>query len=115
MPIAASASARPANRPSNCARNRGRETVSANTSSIVRSLTIGNVGSIDCTIRWMSAASDSSGSDDRITTFMLRGANVVPRGLISQEVDLGPGLLVDAALLDVPHDADDGEPRRSVG
>ena len=62
----------PAKMPSSCARNRGRDTDAPNTSSIVRSLTIGSVGSIDCThaLR-ICGASASTGSDVRTTTFML--------------------------------------------
>ena len=46
---------------------------------------------------------------------MLRGADLdVPRALISQEVQLGAGLLVHASLLHVADHADDGEPRRLV-
>ena len=56
-------------------------TVSANTSSIVRSLTIGSVGSIArTTLPDRPAASDSNGSAERTTMFMLRGAELAMRG-----------------------------------
>ena len=90
MPIAASSSASPANMPSSCARNRGRETDSANTSSIVRSLTIGSVGSIACTIRRICGASDSTGSADADDdVHVARRELRDPRPLLVEEVQLG--------------------------
>ena len=114
VPIAARASARPAAIISSSARKRGRAIVSANTSSIVRSLTSGSVGSIVA-----DHAPDVGGqrlerqlrSHDDV--HVARGAEIdSPRPLVGEEIDLGPGLLRDAALLDVAHDADDREPRQ---
>ena len=114
MPIAASASARPAKIASSSARNRGRAAESANTWSIVRSLTIGSVGSCARTACWICRAERSSGRAERTTTFMFAGAKPRRRGACSlRKYSSVPVLLRHPALLHVADDADDGE-RRGV-
>ena len=93
VPIAASSSASPANSPSSCARNRGRATDSENTSSIVRSRTMGSVGSIVPTICRMFVASDSTGSADLMTMFMFDGAKLVSRPCSAMKYNSVPVLL----------------------
>ena len=112
MPIAASASARPAKIPSSSARNRGRAAESANTCSIVLSLTIGSAESCERTACWMSRASASSGSDrPNDDVHVARREVRDTRRLIVQEIQLGPGLLRHASLFHVADHADDGEGR----
>jgi hypothetical protein len=80
VPIAASASASAAKIPSSSARNRGRAAESENTCSIVRSLTIGSVGSCARTASEIARASVSSGRAERTAMFMLPGAKPTARG-----------------------------------
>ena len=81
MPIAASASARPAKIASSSARNRGRAAESENTWSIVRSLTIGSVGSCART-RLLDLLRERSlrRCVERTTTFMLPARSRSTRG-----------------------------------
>ena len=104
-------SATPATRVSSCAMNRGRATDSANTSSIVRSLTIGSVG-IRATARpgEIVGASESNGISRGRRCSCCPGREFPSRTARARRPPVPS--LIDAALLHVLEHADDREPRR---
>ena len=87
--------------------NRGRATDSPNTSSIVRSLMIGSVGSIDWTMPRICADIVSTGSDVAHHDVHVAERRSELRTLVRQEIQLRSGLAGDASLLHVADDADD--------
>ena len=114
VPTAASSSASAANALSSCARSLGRRIDSANTASMSRSRTIGTAGSA-------SRTAAATVCDNAVAGRLVRSATfIVGRGvghpcafspfdgrsrLVEEDVELGSGLPIDAALLDVPGDA----------
>ena len=111
MPIAASASASAAKMPSSSARKRGRAAESAKTCSIDRSLTIGSVASCARTAFWISCAQRrlrQARADHDV--HVAGGEAQRSRGCCSfRKYSSVPVFFAMPALLDVAHDADDGE------